>query len=192
MTRTKWIWVLSVLAALAAGGYIGARWWGSEPAAPPSAQPPAAPPKAEPPDAPFLQIEGTTLAGTDPQGRRVWDLRAKTLEVDRSKQKIMMTGVTGQFYSDGKPQLAFTAPVAVFDVTSKDVELSGGVLAKAPDGRTLRAARVRYGAAQRILAASGDVVLTQPGMSIRADELRTDAGLLEPKFSGNIIVHVSE
>jgi len=198
-TRMKRIWITSLLVALLAGGFVGlnwTRWWGGPPeqAEPPQASAPPA--QSQTPqtqsEEPFLQIEGTRLSGTDPQGRRMWDLRATTLEVDRDRQRIIMKAVTGQFYSGGKPQLAFTAPEALFDVSSKNVDLSGGVFARSQDGRTLRAARIRFDAAQRALTASGDVVLTQPGMSIRADELRTDAALEHPKFSGNIVVRVSE
>jgi LPS export ABC transporter protein LptC len=198
-TRMKRIWIISLLVALAAGGLIGlnwTRWWGGRPAPvepPQSSSPPAASETTQaPPETPFLQIEGTRLSGTDAQGRRMWDLRATTLEVDRDRQRIIMRAVTGQFFSAGKPQLEFSAPAAVFDISSKNVELSGGVLARSQDGRTLRAARVRFDAAQRTLVASGGVVLTQPGMSIRADEVRTDAALEHPKFSGNIVVRVSE
>ncbi|MGH2398516.1 MAG: LPS export ABC transporter periplasmic protein LptC [bacterium] len=191
----KRLWIASVVVALLAGGLIGLNWAGRREARPaPAELQPASPQTPAQPrsEEPFLQIEGTRLSGTDPQGRRMWDIRATTLEVDRDRQRIIMKAVIGQFYSGGKPQLGFSAPAAVFDISSKNVELSGGVVARSPDGRRLRAARVRLDAAQRMLIARGDVALTQPGMSIRADELRTDAALAHPKFSGNIVVRVSE
>ena len=191
MTRTRAVWLVSLVAALALGAVVGARWWGGRAAAPPAATAPVAQEPA-PGESPLLQIEGTKLSGTDPDGRRVWDLRAQTLAVDRLRQRVVMTSVTGQFYGAGKTQLAFTAPSAVFNVASKDVELTGGVTARTQDGRTLRAARIRYAAGDQVLAASGDVVLTQPGMSIRADELRTDTALAQSRFSGNIVVRVTE
>jgi len=197
LTRTRGIWLASLVAALALGALIGARWWGDRAAAPPAepappaAQEPVAP-TPEPPETPLLEIQGTKLSGTDPEGRRVWDLRAQTLAVDRLRQRVVMTSVTGEFYGGGKAQLAFTAPSAVFNVASKDVELTGGVAARTPDGRTLRAARIRYAAGEGALAAFGGVVLTQSGMSIRADELRTDPALAQPRFSGNIVVRITE
>jgi len=197
MTRSRAIWLASLAAALALGALIGARWMaGRAPTLPPAA-PPAPPAVQTPPtrggsDAPFLQIEGTRLSGTDPQGRLVWELRATTLEVDRSRERIVMTSVTGQFYSAQKPQLAFAAPSAVFHVSRKEVELTGGVTARTPDGRTLRAARLRYVPEEQVIVASGDVVLTQPGVWIRADELRTDAALSQQRFSGKIVVRVTE
>lgn len=197
MTRSRWIWAASLLLALVLGGVLGVRWWGQGPPPPPAAppSPPAAEPAPRQPDAaeaPFLKIEGTRLSGTDPEGRRVWDLRAETLSVDRGQQRIVMTAVTGQFYQDGRSQLTFTAPRARFAIASRDVELSGGVVARTPDGRTLRAATVHYSGGQRTLTATGDVVLTQTGLSIRADALRTDPALEQPRFSGNIVVRVTE
>lgn len=195
----KRLWIISVLVVLLGGALVGlnvTRRRGAEPAPvePPeaSAPPAAAPQPAGTPDDPLLQVEGTSLSGTDLQGRRLWDLRATTLEVDRDRKRIMMNTVTGQFYSGGKAQLTFSAPAAVFDVSSRNVALSGGVVVRALDGRTLRADRVQFDSARRVLMARGEVVLTQPGMFIRADELQTDAALTHPKFSGNIVVRVSE
>jgi LPS export ABC transporter protein LptC len=195
MTRSRVAALASLAAVLAAGVLIG-RWWDGRPAAP--AAPPAAP-SASPapersgaPDFPFLQIEGTNLSGADPQGRRIWDVKAQTLEVDRDRRRLVMTAVTGQFYAAGRPALAFRAPQAALDVSTRDVELTGGVLVQTTDGRTLRAARLRYTASDGILTASGDVRLVQAGVSISADELRTDAGLRESRFSGNVVVRVTE
>lgn len=205
MRRSLGLWIGAVLLALVLGGAIGARWWG-QPTAPPTAAPvtpspvtpsPAtpSPATAPPPDVtetPFLRIEGTQLQGTDPQGRRVWELQAKTLEVDRLQQRIVMTSVTGAFYTAAGPQLTFAAPRAVYDTASKDVALSGGVVARARDGRAVRAAAMRYRAGTRVLTATGNVTLTQAGLLIRADELRTDAALAQPRFSGHIVVRVTE
>lgn len=195
MARSRVAALASLAAVLAAGVLIG-RWWDGRPAAPVEAPAvPSAPPAPErtgAPESPFLQIEGTNLSGADPQGRRVWDVKAQTLEVDRDRRRLIMTAVTGQFYSAGRPTLAFRAPAAVLDVSTRDVELSGGVVVQAPDGRTLRAARLRYAARDGILTASGDVRLDQPGVSIRADELRTDAALTQSRFTGNVVVRVTE
>jgi LPS export ABC transporter protein LptC len=193
MRRSRLVLLAACAVALAAGVVIG-RWWDGRTTVPrsvpavPTPQPPPGRP-AEPP--PFLQIEGTSLSGADPRGRRVWDVRAQTLEVDRARRRLTMSAVMGQFYADGTPQLAFRAPSALLDVATRDVELSGGVELRARDGRTLRAARVRYTAADGVLTAMGGVRITQPGMTVTADALRTDARLAESHFTGNVVVRVS-
>lgn len=194
MSRLRWIWLVSLAAALLVGAAVGTRWRAAPPpaATPLPAQQPAAPvPQAGTPS-PFLEIEGTRLAGADEAGRRLWEIRAKTLEVDSSRKRIILTGVTGQFYAASTPQLTFAAPHAIFLVQSKDVALSGGVVATTRDGKTLRASRVAWASSTRLLTATGDVIVTQPGMTIRADKLVSDAGLQQTSFSGNIQVKVTE
>lgn len=161
---------------------------------PPPVSPP--PPQAEPappePDPPFLNIEGTRLSGADTQGRRQWNLKAKTLQVDRTKNVVTLVDVTGQLFSGQRPALAFQAPKATFFAASKDVELSGGVFGRTPDGRTLRASVVRWNGREEIFVASGGVTVAQPGMTIRADRLTSDAAMQHPTFSGNISVQVTQ
>lgn len=197
MTRPKWlsaIWIPLALIAVA----IGVRWWMSSPApTTPASSPvqpavPTAPAPAPPAPSPFLRIEGTNLAGVDEAGRRLWEIQAKTLQVDRTKDTITLAEVTGQLYQAGTPQLQFAAPRGVFTVKSKDVELSGGVIGRTPDGRTLRAATVRWSGQIKMLSASGGVTVTQPGMTIRADSLTTDAGMKQITFAGNISVKATE
>lgn len=201
MRRTA-LWVAAILAAAMLGAYVGTSWRDrvspprTAPRAAPEtsapARPPASPPEAQPPGDPFLHIEGTTLSAADPAGRRLWDLRAAQLSVDNAKQRVVLTRVTGQFYSRGAAQLTFSAPNAVFHITSRDVEMTGGVVGRAADGRVLRASRVRWSAGQRAIQATGTVVLTQRGVAIHSDRLVADAALDQVRFSGNVLVRVTE
>ena len=165
------------------------------PSPPPASTPP---PQAEPAppqtgaDPSFLNIEGTRLAGADASGKRQWDLRAKTLQVDRSKNVVTLVDVTGRLFRNEATALEFAAPKATFFAASRDVELTGGVVGRTPDGRTLRAPVVRWDGRRALLIASGGVTVTQPGMIIRADQLTTDAAMHRPTFTGNISVQVTQ
>lgn len=201
MRRTA-LWVAAVLAATVLGAVVGISWRDrtapprtTSPAAPETsspARPPASPPEARPPGDPLLQIEGTTLSAADPAGRRLWDLRAAQLSADNAKQRVVLTRVSGQFYSGGAVRLTFSAPNAVFHVASRDVEMTGGVVGRTADGRILRASRVRWSAGQRAIQAAGTVVLTQRGVAIHADRLVADVALDQVRFSGNVLVRVTE
>src|SRR3990170_9034855 len=156
MRRTA-LWVAAIFAAAVLGAFIGTSWRdrtappraaSPAPEAPAPARPPGSPPEGQPPGDPFLHIEGTALSAADPAGRRLWDLRAAQLSVDNAKQRVVLTRVSGQFYSGGAVRLTFSAPNAVFHVASRDVEMTGGVVGRAADGRILRASRVRWSAGQ--------------------------------------------
>ena len=200
MRRTA-LWVAAILVAAVLGAFIGTSWRdrtappraaSPAPEAPAPARPPGSPPEGQPPGDPFLHIEGTALSAADPAGRRLWDLRAAQLSVDNAKQRVVLTRVSGQFYSGGAVRLTFSAPNAVFHVASRDVEMTGGVVGRAADGRILRASRVRWSAGQREIRAAGTVVLTQRGVPIHADRLVADAALDQVRFSGNVLVRVTE
>ncbi len=175
---------------------IGIWWWiGSAPSAKPN--PAAAPPApASVPSAqtevPFLQVEGSQMAGVDPAGKKQWELRAKSVKIDRDKQMVTFATVTGQLYQAGTPRLAFEAPSGVFFIASRDVELSGGVYGRTSDGRTLRAAHLRWDAAGQHLIGSGGIVLTEPGMTVTADSVIADPGLRQTTFTGNIKVRLTQ
>jgi len=203
MRRTA-LWVVAILAAALLGALAGLSW--RDRAAPPppapsgqaadapesTAPPPPAQAPAAPPGDPFLHIEGTTLSAADPAGRRLWDLRASTLTMDNARQRVMLRGVSGRFYTGAGVGITFGAPTAVFHVGTRDVEMTGGVVGRAPDGRVLRASQIRWNAGAREIVASGTVVLTQRGVAIHADRLAADAALDQVRFSGNVLVRVME
>jgi LPS export ABC transporter protein LptC len=204
MRRTA-LWVAAILAAALTGAVAGISW--RDRAAPPTSRPspqtaetaPPAAPAPDPPatrraptDDPFLHIEGTTLSAADPAGRRLWDLKASQLTMDNAKQRVVLQGVSGRFYAKTGGGISFSAPSAVFHVSTRNVEMSGGVVGRAADGRVLRAAQIRWNAGAREIVAVGTVVLTQRGLAIHADRLAADAALDQVRFSGNVRVRVTE
>ncbi len=168
-------------------------WWRASVTAPhPVAveQPPVdAAPATEASPSPFVEIQGTRLAGADDAGRRLWELQAESLQIDKARNTIVLIGVTGWLYRDGARQVHLTAPRASYLTGTRTVELSGGVAGAAPDGRTFSADRVRWTAGKQFTAA-GRIVLTQHGMTIHADQMRADAALEDVTFEGHVAITV--
>lgn len=198
----RWVPLLWLVVGIVLGVAAFRIWQGTPaadiapvPPAEPSPTPPAppAPPKepAAAPPLPQITLEQGKLTGTDPAGQRQWELATESLSVQEAQQRVVLGRVTGRFFKQGVPQVAVTAASAVYFLTSKDVELTGGVTAQTTDGRTLRAPRVRWEAARKRLVASGGVVLTQRGMVIRADQAVSDIDLKNTTFRGNVMVTVS-
>lgn len=190
--RRRAVWGVIVVVVVV----IGVRWWIGSPVQPRAVPAPASPAPASPspPEAeiPFLHVEGSRLAGVDPAGRKLWELRAKTVQIDRERNTVTFTEVVGQLYQAGVPQFMFTALRGVMFIGSRDVELAGGVSGRTSTGRSLQAPQVRWDAARQQLTASGGITLTEPGMVISADKVVTDAALHRTTFTGNIRVKVTQ
>ncbi len=181
------VWIAAVIVAAAAV------WWRTSVTAPRPVvveQPPVdAAPATEASPPPFVDIQGTHLAGADNAGRRLWELQAESLQIDKTRDTIVLIGVTGWLYRDGARQVHLAAPRATYLTGTRTVELSGGVAGAAPDGRTFAADRVRWTAGEQFIAA-GRIVLTQHGTTIHADQMRADAALEAVTVEGHVAITV--
>lgn len=141
---------------------------------------------AEPVPIPFVEIQGTRLTGADEAGHKLWELQAASVQIDRERNTIAMTEVTGWLYRGGARHVQLQAPRATYLSQSKTVELTGGVTGHAPDGRTIAAARMRWTGTR--LTADGGIVLTQVGMMVRADAMAGDAAMDSVTFEGHVVI----
>ncbi len=182
--------VVGVAAVLVAAVAV---WWRASvaPSPPVAVEKPLvdAAPATETSPPPFVDIQGTHLAGADDAGRRLWELQAGSLQIDEARNTIVLIGVTGWLYRDEARQVHLAAPRATYLTDTRTVELSGGVAGAAPDGRTFSADRVRWTAGEQFTA-SGRIVLTQRGMTIHADQMRADAALEDVTFEGHVAITV--
>ena len=163
----------------------------SPPAAPPATR--SAPPSAGgPPSVPPVRIDQGRISGAEPAARVQWELRAAALVVDAGRQQVRLERVEGKFYERGTLLITFAAPRGVFQMTARDVILSGGVRAQATSGRLVEAERMQWSAARRLLIATGHVRLVQDRVTMQADRLESDIGLRKTRLLGNITVTVRE
>jgi len=171
-------------AQIAAGGIAVAVWcgvsaFGLDPAR-----------AAGAPFSPFVDIQGTHLAGADDAGRLQWELQAQSVQLDKDRSIAVLTGVTGWLYHAGKQQVHLVAPRATYASKSNTVELAGGVVGTVVDGRKLEAETIEWVAGSR-LTARGHIVLVQPGLTVRADSVRADSALAQVIFEGHVAIVVA-
>jgi LPS export ABC transporter protein LptC len=145
---------------------------------------------AETPFSPFVDIQGTHLAGADDAGRRQWELQAESVQLDKDRSMVVLTGVEGWLYHNGKQQVHLVAPRATYASKSNTVELAGGVVGTVVDGRRLEAETILWVAGSR-LTARGRIVLVQPGLTVRADSVRADSALEQVTFEGHVAIVVA-
>src|SRR3989454_10785349 len=135
---------------------------------------------------PFVDIEGTRLTGVDDAGRKQWEMQAASLQIDRDRNTLVLTDVTGWLYRGGARYLQLHAPRAAYVTLTKTVELSGGVTGRAPDGRAFTADRVQWKGTQ--LTAAGGTGVAQGGMDGRGGQKSRDAALDSVTFEGHVAI----
>ena len=107
-------------------------------------------------------------------GQKIWDLKARVMEVDPKTSWVYMTDLTGVLYRTDGTKIDVTAKNAVVDPKTRNVELSGGLEMKASDGPAFHADKGNYVAKDRKIFASGSIRATKDDFVLTADELETD------------------
>ncbi len=164
------------------------------PAAPAAAATPAPVPAPSPRagQIPAVEVERTTVTTVDAQGRRQWELRADEVVVDGTSNTAVLTKVRGTYFQGGQPSISFSAARGTFNVATRVVTLGGSVRARAASGRMVEANSVEWHPKTAQVVATGDVVLRQKGLTLRADRLTADTSLRRANLVGNIRVVVEE
>ena len=107
-------------------------------------------------------------------GKPIWDLTARIMEVDPKTQWVYMTDLSGTIFREDGRKIDVVGKSAVVDPKTRNVEISGGVDMKASDGATFKADKSRYAAKERKIFAFGSVRATKDDYILTANELETD------------------
>jgi len=143
------------------------------------------PPVPSPPDITLRQIHMIETRG----GSRLWELRADRAEVHEREGYTVLSRVTRPvevtLYS-AQGQLTCTANKATVDLTTKDVRLEGGVVARSDQGTELRTEALRWLAASRRLQTDQPVTVSRGGWLSRGRGLEAETGLEQVRIFQNI------
>ena len=120
-----------------------------------------------------MAFSGSHLTETQ-DGKPIWDLTARTMEVDSKTQWVYMTDMTGVLFRQDGTKIDVTGKQAVVDPKTRNVEITGGITMKASDGPTFQAEKGRYVAKDRRIFASGSIRATKEDYVLTANELETD------------------
>lgn len=120
-----------------------------------------------------MAFSGSNMTETQ-DGKKVWDLAARVMEVDTKTQWVYMTDLKGMLFRPDGSQIAVTAAEAVVDPKKRNIELSGGITMKATDGTFFSADRGRYVAGERRIYASGSIKVIREDTVMTAKEMETD------------------
>jgi len=59
-------------------------------------------------------------------GKKDWEIYAKTGTYDNAMSKVLLNGIIGNFYKDGKIIMSFASPQGTYEGKTKAVTLTGG------------------------------------------------------------------
>lgn len=131
-----------------------------------------------------MAFSGSHLTETQ-DGKPIWDLTARAMEVDSKTQWVYMTDMTGVLFRQDGTKIDVTGKQAVVDPKTRNVEITGGITMKASDGPTFQAEKGRYVAKDRRIFASGSIRATKEDYVLTANELETDDQFAVITVKGN-------
>ena len=131
-----------------------------------------------------MAFSGSHLTETQ-DGKPIWDLTARVMEVDSKTQWVYMTDMTGVIYRQDGTKIDVTGKNAVVDPKTRNVEMTGGIAMKAADGSTFQAEKGHYVAKDRRIFASGSIRATKEDYVLTANELETDDQFAVITVKGN-------
>ena len=131
-----------------------------------------------------MAFSGSSLS-EEVDGKRVWELTARVIEVDSKTRWIYLTDLIGVFYRDDGTKIDVTAKEAIVDPQTKNMEMSGGLFMKASDGPTFKADKGRYAAKEKRIFASGNIRATRDDVVLTANEFEADDKFEIIKVRGN-------
>ena len=120
-----------------------------------------------------MAFSGSKLT-EDQDGKRIWELTARVMEVDPKTRWVYLTDLDGVLFRDDGTRIVVTAKNAVVDPQTRNLEMSGAINMKASDGPTFTAEKGRYVAKDRKIFATGSIRATKDDVVLTANELETD------------------
>ena len=120
-----------------------------------------------------MAFSGSKLT-EDQDGKRIWELTARVMEVDPKTRWVYLTDLDGVLFRADGTHIIVTAKNAVVDPQTRNLEMSGSINMKASDGPTFTAEKGRYVAKDRKIFATGSIRATKDDYVLTANELETD------------------
>ena len=120
-----------------------------------------------------MAFSGSKLT-EDQDGKRIWELTARVMEVDPKTRWVYLTDLDGVLFRADGTNITVNGKNAVVDPQTRNLEMSGAINMKASDGPTFTAEKGRYVAKDRKIFATGSIRATKEDYVLTANELETD------------------
>ena len=131
-----------------------------------------------------ITYSGNTIVEEE-DGKKIWELTAKTIEIDPVTKNTILKDVQGSFYQKNGEIIKLVAPEAVYDVNNRDIIINGLVKVDSSNGSALKADKLQWQAKEGKLIGDGNVVLTKENTVLSGDHIIAEDGLTKVKVQGN-------
>lgn len=131
-----------------------------------------------------ITYSGNTIV-EEKDGKKIWELTAKTLEIDPTTRNTILKDIQGSFYQNNGEVINLTAPEAVYDVNKRDIIIKGLVQVSSSNGSTLKVDKLQWQAQEGKLIGDGNVILTKENTVLSGDHIIAEDGLTRVKVQGN-------
>jgi len=117
-----------------------------------------------PPKGVNMQIENIHYEQTDQNAIKEWELDAESAQYFKDENKIALQSIEVTFFSNGGKGYKLTAKCGELHTDSKDVKLSGDVVAVTDEGDLIKADSFQYRAQERKIFTDDDVTVSSEKM----------------------------
>jgi LPS export ABC transporter protein LptC len=169
--------MLALLAGLLSGLFLWLR-------------PGPAPPR---PEGPAIAVLAPTITRFDEGGRRLWELEAEVITLEREANRAVAESVRLRFFRDGEGHATGQEEVALNAMATRlslygsgEMELEGGIEARDDRGLEFRTERARWDPQRGLLSGDLEVEIT------RGEERLLGRGFEYSPGEGRLIVHEAE
>ncbi len=146
---------------------------------------PEPPPLVTKDDSPRIMSYDGNVISEEKDGKKVWDVSAKTSRVDIDTQNAEMEEITGHFYAKDGRTVTLTANHGIYISKEKTIHLDGNIEAVTTDGIKLTSAKLTWNGKEEILSAEEDAVLTKDDMKVTADKIESLNGFSQIRAVGH-------
>lgn len=138
--------------------------------------------KADP--AANITFSGSSIVQNE-NGKRQWEITAESVLVQPGSDKVNLVNFKGTLYRADGSKIDLVGRQAEMDTKTRDIEMSGDILATASDGATFTAAQARWASKERRFYGSGGIKLTREDTVVTGNQIEGDEQLEKVKVLGN-------
>lgn len=146
---------------------------------------------AAPPTVANRAMNNSTLEETK-DGKKSWELKIATMELDDKKENALLKGIEGKFYAEDGRVMTVTADEGTVNMKSKNIILTKNPKGVTTDNGTVTADKVTWLNKERLVVAEGHAKITKNDVVATADKATMDVGIDKAKLEAHAKVTKGE